>query len=158
MVHARQNGLPCPVYTRKGLTDANYEQLSSILLEHHQRITPAFASHNLRSLVHALVLAEEKGIEKSAFELQMLYGMAEPMRRVFSQNNYRVRIYAPIGELLPGMAYLVRRLLENTSNSGFLRQSYHEGVSISEMLEPPLLEPETSEPEKLVQGDLALQK
>ena len=155
VVQARQNGFTCPVFTRKGLTDANYEQLSSKLLEHHTLLTPAFASHNLRSLVHALIIAEEKEIENTAFELQMLYGMAEPLRSVFSKNNYRVRIYAPIGELLPGMAYLVRRLLENTSNSGFLRQSFHEGVSISSMLEPPLLEPEAPEPEKLVPGDIS---
>ena len=154
VVHARQNGFTCPVFTRKGLTDANYEQLSSKLIEQHSLLNPAFASHNLRSLVHAMVVAEEKGVEKTAFELQMLYGMAEPLRKVFSADGYRVRIYAPIGELLPGMAYLVRRLLENTSNSGFLRQSYHEGVAISSMLEPPLLEPEAPEPEKLVPGNL----
>lgn len=155
VVHARQNGFTCPVFTRKGLTDANYELLSSNLLEHYSLLTPAFASHNLRSLVNAIVMAEEKGLDKNAFELQMLYGMAEPLRQVFSSDNYRVRIYAPIGELLPGMAYLVRRLLENTSNSGFLRQSYHEGISISAMLEPPLLEPELPESETLIPGDLS---
>jgi len=154
VVHARQNGFKCPVYTRKGLTDANYELLSVRLLENHTLLTPAFASHNLRSLIHALVVAEEKGVERSGFELQMLYGMAEPLRQIFAQDGYRVRIYAPIGELLPGMAYLVRRLLENTSNSGFLRQSFHEGVSITEMLEPPVLEQESPEPQGLISGDL----
>ena len=155
VVHARQNGFTCPVFTRKGLTDANYEQLSGILLDNHQLLTPAFASHNLRSLVQAMVLAEEKGVAETAFELQMLYGMAEPLRRVFAEDGYRVRIYAPIGELLPGMAYLVRRLLENTSNSSFLRQSFHEGVSITTMLEPPVLEPEAPLPQGLIPGDLA---
>ena len=38
--------------------------------------------------------------------------------------GHRVRIYTPYGELLPGMAYLVRRLLENTSNDSFLRQGF----------------------------------
>ena len=154
VVHARQNGFTCPVFTRKGLTDANYEQLTNKLIDNHALITPAFASHNLRSLVHAIVVAEEKGVDKTGIELQMLYGMAEPLRRIFSQDGYRMRIYAPIGELLPGMAYLVRRLLENTSNSGFLRQSYHDHVSISSMLEPPVLEFEESEPDVLVPGDL----
>jgi len=32
--------------------------------------------------------------------------------------GYRVRDYCPVGEVLPGMSYLVRRLLENTSNEG----------------------------------------
>ena len=154
VVHARQNGFTCPVFTRKGLTDANYEQLTNKLIDNHAHLNPAFASHNLRSLVHAIVVAEEKGVDKTSIELQMLYGMAEPLRRILSQDGYRMRIYAPIGELLPGMAYLVRRLLENTSNSGFLRQSYHDYVSISSMLEPPALESEESEPDVLVSGDL----
>lgn len=155
VVHARQNGFICPVFTRKGLTDANYEQLSSILLDNHTILTPAFASHNLRSLAHALVTAEEKGVARTAFELQMLHGMAEPLRRILAGDGCRVRIYAPIGELLPGMAYLVRRLLENTSNSGFLRQSYHEGISITALLEPPPLEPEAPVPEGLIPGELS---
>ena len=154
VVHARQNGFACPVFTNKGLTDANYENLSNKLIDNHALISPAFASHNLRSLVHAMVVAEEKGLDKTGIELQMLYGMAEPERRVFAEDGYRVRIYCPIGELLPGMAYLVRRLLENTSNSGFLRQSYHEGVSINTMLEPPVLEPESDDRGRLVPGNI----
>jgi RHH-type proline utilization regulon transcriptional repressor/proline dehydrogenase/delta 1-pyrroline-5-carboxylate dehydrogenase len=142
VVNARQNGFSCPVYTNKGATDAGYEHLSRLLIENHQLVSPAFASHNLRSIVHALVAAEEKGLPKNSIEVQMLYGMAEPQRLTLAKDGYRVRVYAPIGELLPGMAYLVRRLLENTSNSGFLRQSYHEGVAISSMLAPPAAGPD----------------
>lgn len=156
VVHARQNGYACPVYTGKGLTDGNYESLSIQLLDNHMLVAPAFASHNLRSLVHAVTAAEEKGLDRKAIELQMLYGMAEPERRVFAEDGYRVRIYCPIGELLPGMAYLVRRLLENTSNSGFLRQSYHEGVSIDSMLEPPVLAHQEVEPQRADPGTVDL--
>jgi RHH-type proline utilization regulon transcriptional repressor/proline dehydrogenase/delta 1-pyrroline-5-carboxylate dehydrogenase len=49
----------------------------------------------------------------------------------------RVRVYTPVGELLPGMAYLVRRLLENTANTGFLRLSFHEGRELRTLLAPP---------------------
>ncbi|MBU0680437.1 MAG: proline dehydrogenase family protein [Proteobacteria bacterium] len=154
VVHARQNGFFCPVYTNKTRTDASYEHLTVKLLENQELITPAFASHNLRSLVHALVMAEEHGLPRNGFELQMLYGMAEPQRRILAEDGYRLRVYAPIGELLPGMAYLVRRLLENTSNSGFMRQSYHEGVAIATMLAAPDPGPEMVEKEGLVRGDL----
>lgn len=153
VVRARVNGLPCPVFKGKGLTDANYENLSVTLIENNQFLSPAFASHNLRSLVHAIVVAEEKGVEKDAFEVQMLYGMAEPQRRIFADDGFRVRIYCPIGELLPGMAYLVRRLLENTSNIGFLRQSYHDGVSIDTMLEPPVLTHDDGEATQRLQAE-----
>jgi RHH-type transcriptional regulator, proline utilization regulon repressor / proline dehydrogenase / delta 1-pyrroline-5-carboxylate dehydrogenase len=73
---------------------------------------------------------------------------------VLAENGYRVRIYVPIGDLLPGMAYLVRRLLENTSTSGFLRRSYHDGVAVSAMLEPPVLDPEAGRNGTLVPGDI----
>lgn len=154
VVNARQNGFSCPVYSNKGQTDISYEYLSRILIENHELITPAFAGHNLRSLIHALVVAEEKGLPQNSIELQMLYGMSEPQHRVFAKDGYRVRIYAPIGELLPGMSYLVRRLLENTSNSGFLRQSYHEGVSIRTMLSPPSPGPDTEIKTGCIPGDL----
>ncbi|MDR9502175.1 MAG: proline dehydrogenase family protein [Desulfurivibrionaceae bacterium] len=154
VVHARQNGFPCPVYTNKARTDASYEHLTAKLIDNQELITPAFASHNLRSLVHALVLAEEHGLPRHAFELQMLHGMAEPQHRVLAEDGYRLRIHAPMGALVPGMAYLVRRLLESTSKSGFLRQSYHEGVAIATMLTAPDPGPEMAAEEGLVRGDL----
>jgi len=42
-----------------------------------------------------------------------------------------------VGELLPGMSYLVRRLLENTSNEGFLRQTFNERVAPQKLLRNP---------------------
>ncbi len=138
VVTARQRGLPCPVFMEKSATDANYEMLSGYILDNIDFLSPAFGSHNLRSLVHAMVCAQERGIPNSAYEMQMLYGMAEPERKVLRAMGNRVRVYAPIGELLPGMAYLVRRLLENTSNSGFLRMSHHSEMNTQELLQKPI--------------------
>src|SRR5256885_11506124 len=58
-------------------------------------------------------------------------------KRALVEMGYRVREYCPVGELLPGMSYLVRRLLENTSNEGFLRAKFSENVSESELLRNP---------------------
>jgi len=137
VTRAAQYGLPCPVFTEKAATDVNYERLSVMLLERANQLQPAFAGHNLRSLCHALVAAKELGVPPEAFEIQMLYGMAEPERRAFRSMGYRVRLYAPVGELLPGMGYLVRRLLENTANEGFLRLSHHENVDIQALMQRP---------------------
>ncbi len=134
---AKQWGLPCPVLTAKPATDAQYESLSRVLLTEYRHLSPAFGSHNLRSLIHAVVTADELKVPRNAFEMQMLYGMAEPERKVLRARGHRLRVYSPVGALLPGMAYLVRRLLENTSNSGFLRQSYHEGEDIKALLAAP---------------------
>ncbi|MFU8804978.1 MAG: L-glutamate gamma-semialdehyde dehydrogenase, partial [Bradymonadaceae bacterium] len=73
----------------------------------------------------------------SAVEFQMLFGMAEPMKAAVSSMGYRLRDYVPIGEMIPGMAYLVRRLLENTSNESWLRMSFVDGASIEVLLAQP---------------------
>jgi RHH-type transcriptional regulator, proline utilization regulon repressor / proline dehydrogenase / delta 1-pyrroline-5-carboxylate dehydrogenase len=136
-VLADQNGWPSPVWRSKAETDACYERLSRRLLETHAETAPAFGSHNLRSLAHALAVAEELRVPSAAYEVQMLYGMAEPERAALRARGQRVRVYAPVGELLPGMAYLVRRLLENTANAGFLRLSHHEQVDVAALLAAP---------------------
>ena len=161
-VIARQEGWECPVFQEKAVTDQNYEHLSALMLDHIDHIYPAFGSHNLRSVTHALVQAKEKKIPENAYELQAIYGMAEPERKVFRGLGHRVRVYAPVGEMLPGMAYLVRRLLENTSNSGFLRLSHVEGADTKELLAAPKSAhadatetPQSSAKPKMVRGDLS---
>jgi RHH-type proline utilization regulon transcriptional repressor/proline dehydrogenase/delta 1-pyrroline-5-carboxylate dehydrogenase len=71
----------------------------------------------------------------------MIYGMAEPLQVAVIQAGRRVRIYTPVGELLPGMAYLVRRLLENTSNESFLRRRYADSEPLDVLLAAPVPAP-----------------
>jgi RHH-type proline utilization regulon transcriptional repressor/proline dehydrogenase/delta 1-pyrroline-5-carboxylate dehydrogenase len=51
-----------------------------------------------------------------------------------------LRVYAPVGELVPGMAYLVRRLLENTANESFVRRRFIEGQDLDALLAPPAVD------------------
>ncbi len=134
---ARAAGWPSPVFTDKAATDASYERCTRILLEHAGAVRPAFGTHNLRSAAHAIAYARSVGLDDHAFEVQLLYGMAEPVHAALVDAGFRVRVYAPVGELVPGMAYLVRRLLENTSNESFVRHHYAEGDSLDELLAPP---------------------
>lgn len=136
-IKARQNGWDVPVYLQKPESDANFEAISRILLENESIVTAAFGSHNVRSIAHAQALADELGIDRSRFEFQLLYGMAGPVKRALVEMGYRVREYCPVGELLPGMSYLVRRLLENTSNEGFLRAKFSDNVSAEHLLRDP---------------------
>jgi len=115
-----------PVWLDKWETDAAYERQTRFLLEHYRTLRPAFATHNVRSIAHALAVADELGVPQRAIEFQALYGMADPIKDVLVRMGQRVRVYTPYGQLLPGMAYLVRRLLENTSNESFLRASFSE--------------------------------
>ena len=134
---ARQKNWPVPVFQEKAETDANYERLSRVLLESHDVIDAAFGSHNLRSLAHAIVAAKMIGVRRGGYEIQMLYGMAEPVRQAIIERGERVRVYLPVGDLLPGMSYLIRRLMENTSNTSFLRQTYADRKDIAHLIQPP---------------------
>jgi RHH-type transcriptional regulator, proline utilization regulon repressor / proline dehydrogenase / delta 1-pyrroline-5-carboxylate dehydrogenase len=136
-IKSQQNGWKVPVWLEKPESDANFEKLTGILLENESIVTSAFGSHNVRSIAHAQALAHELGIDRSRFEFQLLYGMAGPIKRALVELGYRVREYSPVGELLPGMSYLVRRLLENTSNEGFLRAKFSDNVSAAELLQDP---------------------
>ncbi|TML60203.1 MAG: L-glutamate gamma-semialdehyde dehydrogenase, partial [Actinobacteria bacterium] len=118
-VVAQAEGWPVPVFEHKEQTDANYERCVRLLHDRHGDVRAAFGSHNLRSLAYAVSYARAHGVPDHGYELQMLYGMAEPVQAAIRRLGLRVRVYAPVGELVPGMAYLVRRLLENTSNESF---------------------------------------
>lgn len=120
--HAEQQNWPCPVYSNKEETDANYERCLELLMSSYPKVRPLIGSHNARSIACAIALQEKHGLSKSDVEFQMLYGMSEDMRSKLTELGYRVRVYCPIGEFIPGMSYLVRRLLENTANQGFLSQ------------------------------------
>lgn len=138
VIRARQRGWPVPVFEEKWETDAQYEALTRTLLDHTDWIRPAFGTHNLRSLAHAEAYARAKGLPPETVEYQMIVGMAEPFQTAVAQLPRRLRLYAPIGSLLPGMAYLVRRLLENTSNESFLRKEYVEALPLDVLLAPPV--------------------
>lgn len=137
IVVARQNGWPIPVYTDKTETDAAFERAAEKILRNHDFCHLACASHNVRSVCSVMELARFLEVPDDRYEYQVLYGMAEPFRNALLKMTGRVRLYCPQGELLPGMAYLIRRLMENTSNESFLRQTFVEGRELEELLRAP---------------------
>ena len=136
-IKAAQKHWPQPVYHDKVATDANFEAITQLLLENHQYVYSAIGSHNVRSQSRAIAIAESLQVPRRRFEMQVLYGMGDKIAKALVDKGYRVRVYCPYGDLLPGMAYLIRRLLENTANSSFLRQNL-ENRPIEELLAPPI--------------------
>ena len=136
-VKARQTGWNVPVWTVKAGTDAAYERLAYTILQHQQICHFACATHNIRTIAAVIEIARELQVPASRYEFQMLYGMAEPVRRAILRETGRVRLYTPYGNMVAGMGYLVRRLLENTSNDSFLRQSFGDGTQVEQLLEDP---------------------
>jgi proline dehydrogenase len=124
LVEARQHGWPSPVFETKADTDRNYERLTRALLDARgadgSGLRVAIASHNLRSIAHAIAYDRALGGDGRDLELQVLRGLGDDLAQALAQHGHRVRSYAPVGDMVAGMAYLVRRLLENTANDSFL--------------------------------------
>ncbi|MBC7881510.1 MAG: bifunctional proline dehydrogenase/L-glutamate gamma-semialdehyde dehydrogenase, partial [Anaerolineae bacterium] len=137
VIRAAQQRWPLPVFSRKADTDAQYERVMQLLFENHQHIHIAVASHNARTVAQAIALSRQFQVSKRGFEVQMLYGMADALKASVVAQGERLRVYSPYGDLLPGMAYLIRRLLENTANSSFLRQSISPDSDAAKLLASP---------------------
>jgi RHH-type proline utilization regulon transcriptional repressor/proline dehydrogenase/delta 1-pyrroline-5-carboxylate dehydrogenase len=134
---AAQRDWPVPVLLDKAATDLQFEDLTRRLMENCEQVYPMIASHNPRSQAHALALARRLGLAPEAWEAQMLYGMAEPLRDALIREGARLRVYLPSGDLIAGVAYLIRRLLENTAGNSILRQTYAEARPLAELLRRP---------------------
>ncbi len=140
---AEKHGWPVPVWSRKADTDACFERMSAQLLEAMPRrageggVKLAAGSHNLRSIAAALALVEKHGLPIESIELQALHGMADSIKAAAVERGLRVREYVPVGRMIPGMAYLVRRLLENTSNESWLKASFVDNASPERLLASP---------------------
>jgi proline dehydrogenase len=136
VVEARQHGWSPPVFESKAECDRNFEAIAERLLEARPLVRVAIASHNLRSVAHAIAFNRGLGGEDRDIELQVLRGLGDELAQALAHEGFRVRSYCPVGDLVAGMAYLVRRLLENTANDSFLR-SWREGTSLDELLAAP---------------------
>jgi RHH-type proline utilization regulon transcriptional repressor/proline dehydrogenase/delta 1-pyrroline-5-carboxylate dehydrogenase len=136
VVEARQHGWRPPVFEQKADCDRNFEELTRRLLDARPLVRVAVGSHNLRSVAHAIAYNRAAGGEDRDLELQVLRGLGDDLGAAIAASGLRVRAYCPVGELVAGMAYLVRRLLENTSNESFLHEQSR-GAPLEELLAAP---------------------
>ncbi len=136
IVEARQHGWRPPVFERKADCDRNFEALTRRLLDARPLVRVKVGSHNLRSVAHAIAYNRLGGGADSDLELQVLRGLGDELAEALLAAELRVRSYSPVGDLVAGMAYLVRRLLENTSNDSFLR-AHAQGAPVEQLLAAP---------------------
>ena len=136
-ITAAQKGVPSPVYGEKWQTDASFERCTNLLLENYDVIRLGVASHNIRSIAQAMAKASILDVPQDRLEFQVLLGMGDLLKKAILRMGYPMRVYMASGELLPGMGYLVRRIIENTSQTGFLFQSLGTGVPVEELLKSP---------------------
>ena len=136
VVEARQHGWSSPVFESKPDCDRNFEALTRRLLDARPLVRVAIGSHNLRSVSHAIAYNRAAGGDDADLELQVLRGLGDELAHALAAGGFRVRSYCPVGDMVAGMAYLVRRLLENTANESFL-QNWRHGAELDELLAAP---------------------
>ncbi len=112
-----------PVYTRKWATDCQYLATARRLLGHGAPVYPQFATHNALTVASIIEFARELA-PADAMSSSDLHGMGDPLYDALLADGpeVRVRVYAPVGKFRDLLAYLVRRLLENGSNTSFVHQ------------------------------------
>lgn len=143
VIHAQENGWQVPVWTRKSDSDICFEKMAELFInetptsKNQGGVKLALGSHNLRSIAAVMNMLKKANLPKSAIEMQFLYGMGHGLKMAIKEQGYRVREYVPIGEMIPGMAYLVRRLLENTSNESWLLQGMNTNSDAKKLLASP---------------------
>jgi len=131
VIEARQHGWSAPVFETKAECDRNFEELTRRLLDARPHVRVAIASHNLRSVAPAPAYAGDGDLE-----VQVLRGLGDDLAHALARRDVPVRAYCPVGDLVAGMAYLVRRLLENTANESFLHEQAR-GAAVEELLAAP---------------------
>ena len=129
--HAQVHGrADYPVFTRKAATDVSWLASARRMLDAGPAIEPAFATHNATSLAFVLETAAGR-----RFEMQRLHGMGEAL---YATVDCPVRVYAPVGGHEDLLAYLVRRLLENGANTGFVHRLTDPSVPAEALAEDPV--------------------
>ncbi len=142
-IRAEEMGWETPVWSKKPSSDACFEDMAALFLNSTPRsageggVKLALGSHNVRSIAHSLATLRTLDLPDNALELQMLHGMGDNLKEAAIELGLRLREYVPVGEMLPGMAYLVRRLLENTSNESWLLASSDSTLSPQDLLADP---------------------
>jgi len=106
-------------FPKKSDVDANYIKLSNLLLQ--IPIYHGLATHDENMIAAAKTFAAQRGIDRSRFEFQMLFGVRRDLQRKLVAEGYNVRVYIPFGrEWYP---YFMRRLAERPANVFFLAKN-----------------------------------
>jgi RHH-type proline utilization regulon transcriptional repressor/proline dehydrogenase/delta 1-pyrroline-5-carboxylate dehydrogenase len=136
----QERGLPgYPLYTRKPNTDVSYLACARYVFNEGKGLLyPQFATHNAHTVAAVASMAGRAGLE---FEFQRLHGMGEELyTHVTDPSGLGIpcRVYAPVGEHEDLLPYLVRRLLENGSNTSFVNRIVNENEPVDAIIADPV--------------------
>ncbi len=125
-----------PVFTRKENTDLSYIACAQKMLNANEYIYPMFGTHNAATAAAVMEMAEDTD---APFEFQRLFGMGESLYNTLLRDKAaEVSIYAPVGPQEDLLAYLVRRLLENSANTSFVNQVMDPSEAVDNIVDDPV--------------------
>ncbi|MCR9206223.1 MAG: proline dehydrogenase family protein, partial [Halobacteriovoraceae bacterium] len=119
-VEADAHSFDAPEFLNKEETDLNFRQLIVKIFEAEPHVQLCLASHNFADHCFAEVLREKRFPDTPLIEHQCLHMTYEALSVGLAKMGWPTRNYMPVGSLLVGMAYLVRRIMENSSQVGVL--------------------------------------
>ena len=135
---AQEQGISSyPVFTRKSHSDVSYLACARAALAAGDKIYPQFATHNAHTLASVLHYAGSR----RDYEFQRLHGMGEELYAEIvdpKKHDRPCRVYAPVGNHEDLLPYLVRRLLENGSNTSFVNKIIDESIDVEDIIADPL--------------------
>ena len=136
---AELHGWIAAPYQSKSDVDASYSRLLDTALrpENAKAVRIGVASHNLFHIAFALEIAKRRNVMEQ-LDLEMLEGMANPEALAIAKRSLRILLYAPVtrgNDFASAVAYLVRRLDENTAPENYLRSSFEMGSDPSKFAE-----------------------
>jgi RHH-type proline utilization regulon transcriptional repressor/proline dehydrogenase/delta 1-pyrroline-5-carboxylate dehydrogenase len=144
--HAQVEGYAgYPVFTRKANTDVSFIACARKVLGLRQEFYPQFATHN----AHTIAIITEMAGDRLDYEFQRLHGMGEDLYGEVMENDAyhgACRVYAPVGSHEDLLPYLVRRLLENGSNTSFVNRIVDEDLPVEQVAEDPVAKAERNMP------------
>lgn len=121
-IEARAHSFVAPQFLNKEETDIHFKQMIYSVLKNYPQVQLAVASHNIEDHAFSEALREKDFPATPIIEHQCLHMTYEALSTALAKMNWPTRNYMPIGNLLVGMAYLVRRIMENSSQVGILSQ------------------------------------
>ena len=136
---AELHGWVAAPYKSKADVDASYSRLLDTALrpEYAKAVRIGVASHNLFHIAFALEIAKKRNVMEQ-LDLEMLEGMANPEALAIAKRSMRILLYAPVtraDDFASAVAYLVRRLDENTAVENYLRSSFEIGTNAEKFRE-----------------------
>jgi len=135
---AQERGIESyPVFTRKSHSDISYLAAARQVLDAGDRIYAQFATHNAHTLASVLHYAGSR----RDYEFQRLHGMGEELYAEVvdpEKHDRPCRVYAPVGSHEDLLPYLVRRLLENGSNTSFVNRIVDESIDVQDIVADPI--------------------